>query len=191
MSTLPALLSPEAVKSAASLGAVSAVQSVASGTIQVNDLVYTGIAAALGLAGVFMARLVTIGDENRKLGRIQTWRETGPLTWIGVLIVCPFIWHFDIAIPWASMIGLGVGYSVKIVLKVFGGGAVNAARILARRAADALDEENDVGSPALDAPGAKRPAVILPPTDAPTDQAALLEQLRSVPSTLPPTGKNG
>jgi len=198
MSTLPSLLSPHVVKAAASTGTLAALQSASQGTIEVGAAVYTLIAVLLGLVGVYLARLVTIGDENRKLGRVQTLRETGPLTWIGVLIVCPFIWHFNIAIPWASMIGLGVGYSVKVVLKIFGGGAVGAARAIAQRAADALADTPDAAPapaappavPALDAPGARPPAVILPPTDHMDGEEGLMKRLGDVPGTLPPDGKS-
>ncbi len=170
----------------------STAQQIGTGTIEVPTAIYTATAVLLGLVGVYLARLVTIGDENKKLGRVQTWRETGPLTWIGVLIVCPVIWHFDIAVPWASMIGLGVGYSVKVVLKIFGGGAVSAARAVARRAADALEDEQAAGTAPrvqtrLDAPGALPAAVVIPPTDHPADQQALIEQLRAVPPSLPRT----
>jgi hypothetical protein len=134
----------------------------------------------LGLIGVYLARLVTIDAENKRLGRIQTLRETRPLTWIGVLIVCPFIWHFNIAVPWASMIGLGVGYSVRVVLKIFGGGAVSAARILARRAAEALEDEERAASDRPTMP----PAVILPPDNEGPDGPArksLMDRLNKIP----------
>jgi hypothetical protein len=189
------LLSNDAAKAGLSTGALAAANGVAQGnTLQLDPVFYTLFAMLIGLAGVWLARLVTIGDENKKLGRQQTLRETGPLTWIGVLIVCPVIWHWDVAVPWASFMGLGVGYSVRIVLKIFGGGAVSAARALARRAADALEEEGIAPAPApppaplpapvqsrLDAPGARPAAVLLGPTDHPADQEALIEQLRGIP----------
>jgi hypothetical protein len=193
---IPHLLSSDAAKAGLSTGTFAVVQDAARGGIlHLDPALYTLFAMLIGLAGVWLARLVTIGDENKKLGRVQTLRETGPLTWIGVLIVCPVIWHWDIAVPWASFMGLGVGYSVRIVLKIFGGGAVSAARAIARRAADALDEQgipsDDATPPAaplpapvqkhLDAPGARPAAVLLGPTDMPADQAALIEQLKGIP----------
>lgn len=193
------LLSNDAAKAGMSTGAFAAANGVAQGTtLQLDPALYTLFAMLIGLAGVWLARLVTIGDENKKLGRKQTLRETGPLTWIGVLIVCPVIWHWDIAVPWASFMGLGVGYSVRVVLKIFGGGAVSAARALARRAADALEEEGIAPPPPepappplpapvqtrLDAPGARPAAVLLGPTDTPADQAALIDQLRGIPPVV-------
>jgi hypothetical protein len=175
---------------------VAIVQSATSGSIAVDPSLYTLIAVALALVGVYLARLVTIDAENKRLGRVQTLRETGPLTWIGVLIVCPLIWHFNIAVPWASMIGLGVGYSVRLVLKIFGSGAAGAARAFVRQAAAEFDEQPapPPAAPPLDAPGARHVAVILPP-DKVVDpmQGPLLAQLDELPDTppLPPRSKKG
>ncbi len=191
------ILSSNSAKASASTSAVAVVQNFTDGTIEVAPWLYTGIAVALGLIGVYLARLVTIDAENKRLGRVQTYRETGPLTWIGVLIVCPFIWHYSIAIPWASMIGLGVGYSVRVVLKIFGSAAVDVARSAAQRAAatlaqdradekredTALDEASRAQvqppAPRLDAPGARPPAVILPPDKPDVGLDGLMNRLRS------------
>lgn len=143
---MTALLLPS---SSANVGAAATATAIAQ-KIATNDTLfipawsYTVLSVLLALAGVYLARLVTINDENKKLGRVQSFSETGPLTWIGVLIVCPLIWHYSVAVPWAAMIGLGVGYSVKIILRVLGSGAAGAARGMATRAAEALG-----GAPAV------------------------------------------
>lgn len=123
-------------KSSVATASVAAVQS--TGTIEIDAGLYTVLACALALVGILLSRLVTIDAENRRLGRRQTWRETGPLTWIAVLIVCPLIWHYKVAVPWAALIGLGVGYSVRIILRILGDASANAARAVAERTVDAL-----------------------------------------------------
>ncbi len=139
---------------AASLTALA--QQAATQTIEVPRLIYTAIAVILALAGVYLARLVTISDENKALGRAQSLSETGPMTWIGILIVCPMVLHFEIAIPWAALLGLGVGYSVKLLLTIIGAGTVSAARGMISGAAAALPPKFKV-MPRLDAPPSSDP----------------------------------
>lgn len=166
---LPALLqSPAAKASIATTGIATARELSDPNIIQVSPWVYTAIAVLLSLAGVYLARLVTIDAENKKLGRIQTMRETGPLTWIGVLVVGPMIWHYNIAIPWAPIIGLGVGYSVRAMLKVFGGGAIASAKMMLRQASAALDETDSLKDTPV-------------PQHDDAESSALLAQLHHVP----------
>jgi hypothetical protein len=142
---LPALIQSPAAKAAlATTGIAAAREVTAPSIISVSPYIYAGIAVFLSLVGVYLARLVTIDAENKQLGRIQTMRETGPLTWIGVLIVGPLIWHFKVAIPWAPIIGLGVGYSVRAMLKIFGGGAIGTAKLMLRQATAAIDEASNM-----------------------------------------------
>lgn len=137
---MTALLFPS---SSASVGAAATATAIAQ-KVAANDTLfipawaYMCVSVAAALAGVYLARLVTINDENKRLGHVQSFSETGPLTWIGVLIVCPLIWHYSVAVPWAAMIGLGVGYSVKIILRILASAAEGAARGMASRAAEAL-----------------------------------------------------
>jgi hypothetical protein len=193
MSILTELSSSSASRAAISTGIVATAQSSAQHTplFEVNPALYSLLAVVLALAGIYLARLVTIDQEDKRLGRKQTYRETGPLTWIAVLIVCPMIWQFDIAPQYASVIGLGVGYSVRLVLKIIGGATTSAARALARQAVDALDQQKG-DTPALTAPVAppppplQRPAAqYLPPDNEGPDGAAramLIEHLDQVPS---------
>ena len=193
---IPASLTSSSTANASvSTGVIATVQSATQeGAIHVSPLVYSLLAVLLGFAGVWLARLVTIDTEDKRLGRRQTRRETVPLTLIGALIVCPLIWQFNLAVPWASMIGLGVGYSVKLVLKIFGGGAVSAARAIARRAADELidDQEEDrkrLEAPRVSAPAAPRLQTGIIPADKPmegTDE--LIADLDRLPSS---TGTGG
>jgi len=170
------LLPSNAVKAAAATAGLAVVRDQQTVMIEVSGGLYTCIAVLLALIGVYLARLVTIDAENKKLGRIQTLRETGPLTWIGVLIVGPLIWHFKIDIPYASMIGLGVGYSVRAVLKVVGSSAVASARAMLRGAAAAMEDQQSLS--------AVPPAA---PTAADDD---LIEQLDQIPPTpIPPAAQ--
>lgn len=178
------LLSSTTAKAGLSTTAVAAVARVNDGTIQVSNFWYSVLSVGLALAGVYLARQVTIGEENRTLGREQSYRETGPLTWIGILIICPFIWHYNIAVPWASLLGLGVGYSVRVLLRIFGDGTVAAVREFLRRAgagpaAPAAPAPPPAAPPTLDAPGAKHVATILPPTTTP-EQHRLLGRIDDV-----------
>lgn len=181
---LPHLLQSDASKAAAATTGIAAVRDFSAPVvIEVSAWAYTAFAVLLSLAGVYLARLVTIDAENKRLGRVQTLRETGPLTWIGVLIVGPLIWHFQIAIPWSPIIGLGVGYSVRAMLKIFGGGAVASARAMLRGAAAAMEEQDSVA------------ATPVPPASSSDDaqaSARAIEQLDSVPSVpVPPVTKIG
>lgn len=170
---LAQLLPSNAVKAAAAATGIAVVRDQQPVVIEVSGSIYLLMSVALALIGVYLARLVTIDAENKKLGRIQTLRETGPLTWIGILIVGPLIWHFKIDIPYASLIGLGVGYSVRAVLKVVGSGAVASARAMVRGAAAAMDEKSSLSET---------------PVPAPTsDDDDLLEKLDHIPATpMPP-----
>lgn len=168
--------------------AVATADSIARGgtVIELGPTLYAIGAVALSLIGVYLARLVTVDAENKKLGRVQTLRETGPLTWIGVLIVAPIVWYMHIPIPLAAPMGLGVGYSVKVVLKILGSGAQGFARGLVKQAADSLAGDDAAAptsatAPRLDAPGSRAPAVILAPDKLPADQARLIERLDGVP----------
>jgi hypothetical protein len=169
------LLPSNAVKAAAATAGLAVVRDQQTVMIEVGAGLYTFIAVTLALVGVYLARLVTIDAENKKLGRIQTLRETGPLTWIGVLIVGPLIWHFKIDIPYASLIGLGVGYSVRAVLKVVGSGAVASARAMIRGAAAAMEEQHSLGAVPVPAPS--------------NEDDDLIEQLDQVPATPIPPAK--
>jgi hypothetical protein len=174
------LLQSNAAKAAAATTSIAAARDAAGPVvIEVSAWIYTSFAVLLSLAGVYLARLVTIDAENKRLGRVQTMRETGPLTWIGVLIVGPLIWHFEVAIPWAPIIGLGVGYSVRAMLKVFGGGALASARYMLRGAAAALEEKESL-------------AAVPVPDDDPHIEAMkpLLAKLDDVPAVpVPPKRK--
>lgn len=119
---------------------IAAAQQAASGTIEVSVDFYYLLSALFALIGALLARKVTIRNQNKKLGRRQTVDETWPLTMIAILIVCPIIWHFQVAIPWAALSGLGVGYVVETILTILGRGAITAARAAVREAAAAMDE---------------------------------------------------
>jgi len=131
-------MSPSLNSIAKSSAATTSAAAVQSAKIEVDASLYTLIAIALGCAGIMLARMVTIEAENKRLGKPQHWRETMPLTGIAVLIVCPAIWHFEIAVPWAALIGIGVGYTVRVILKILGAATVDMARSMAERAVDAL-----------------------------------------------------
>lgn len=178
------LLSPSVKASASVLGG-AAVAQAADGTIAVPADLYSLIAVCLGLAGVYAARLVTIVDEEEATGTRRSYRQTGPLTWVAILIICPLIWHFDIAIPWASLLGLGVGYSVRVVLRILGDGTADAARGFVRRATGI--EPAPPPPPALDAPGAaKHTAVILPPNMPDPESQKLIGKLDELPDSEGP-----
>lgn len=210
MSVLAHLSSSSAVRASVSTGIVATAQSSAqetSPTIAVNPLLFSALAVALALAGIYLARLVTIDQEDKRLGRKQTYRETGPLTWIAVLIVCPLIWQLKIAPQYASVIGLGVGYSVRVVLKIIGGATTAAARAIARQAVESLDREEQerrkdadqpapAPTPALSAPAPPSPprphAVYLPPEtkmDDPDDVMGRLGMPHVRPGVAPPDEK--
>jgi hypothetical protein len=176
---LPHLLQSNAAKAAVATTGIAAVRDVTGPVvIEVSAGLYTACAVVLAMIGIYLARLVTIDAENKRLGRVQTLRETGPLTWIAVLIVGPLIWHWQVAVPVAPVIGLGVGYSVRAILKIFGGGAVASAKALLRGAAAAIDEQDTLADTPVP-PAAETPDAIA--------QTKLLQQLDDVPATpIPP-----
>jgi hypothetical protein len=158
MNTAP--ITSNVVNAAAATTTVSvAATATPAGMIEVSASLYTIIAVCLALVGVYLARLVTIDAENKRLGRRQTFRETGPLTWIAVLVVCPLIWHYRVAVPWAALIGLGVGYTVRIILRLLGSTAVGFSQAMAERII------------------ALKNAAPPPPMDIPPDMQDLLDQM--------------
>jgi hypothetical protein len=88
--------------------------------IIVSVTVFEGISILLGVLGVILARLVYVDAENKKLGRRQTVRETMPLTMVALLIAGPFIWKHRDAITVTPLLGLGIGWSALLLLKLAG-----------------------------------------------------------------------
>lgn len=159
--------------SALAASLTAAAHEAANQTIQVPASLYALLAVALALIGVYLARLVTIDAENKRLGRRQSLSETGPMTWIGILMVCPLVWHFEIAVPWAAFLGLGVGYSVRMLLKIVGAGVVSGARGMMRGMASNLEVLPKLQAPPPDDPEGLRMLEILdriPDPEEPLDQ---------------------
>lgn len=167
------LLSPGAVKAGAAAGVVASLQTASQSVIVIDRWLYSVLAVAISLIGVWLARLVTIEEENKRLGRVQRLSETGPLTWIGVLLVAPAVWHWQLPVPGAAVLGLGVGYTVRIVLKIIGSATTAAARALAQQAAEAMGVKESL-------------AATPPPREEDPEAQALLDQLNDVPPRLPP-----
>lgn len=112
----------------------------ASAPIAVNHEIYTLIAMAIGFVGVVLARTVYVDQENRRLGRVQTFRETSPLTGVAMVIVLPIIWHLELAIPYAALLSLGVGYAAMTVLGIIAKATAGGARSAAKAVLESLPD---------------------------------------------------
>ena len=126
-------------KGAVATGAATALAAPV-GSLTVSPTLYNIITLALGMIGVIVARMVYIDQENKRLGRKQTIGETLPLTIVALLIAMPFVWKHREEITIAPLIGLGVGYSALLLLKLIGRATIVAARTMAQEVALSLSD---------------------------------------------------
>lgn len=80
----------------------------------------TIISLAVGLVGVWLARIVFVNRENRRLEKPAPWQETLPITLAGCLIAGAIIWDRELGISAAAFTGLGVGWTTVLILEFFG-----------------------------------------------------------------------
>ena len=78
------------------------------------------ISLLLGLAGVWLARMVFVDRQYRKSGRRQKMVETLPLTGVAMLIAGGIIWDNELGVSKAIFTGLGVGWTAVVLLDVIG-----------------------------------------------------------------------
>jgi hypothetical protein len=93
----------------------------------------TLISMAVGLLGVWLARIVFVNRENRRLERSQPLRETLPVTLAACLIAGALIWDQRLSISTSAFLGLGVGWTTVLLLELFGDNVLNAMRALTGR----------------------------------------------------------
>ena len=124
----------------ADVAAVQRAIALAEGEVVLVGHSYAG--AVIGEAGndPKVARMVYIDQENKRLGRKQTIGETLPLTIVALLIAMPFVWKHREEITIAPLIGLGVGYSALLLLKLIGRATIVAARTMAQEVALSLSD---------------------------------------------------
>lgn len=112
-------MNTQAVASAAALPAILA-------TLGINAPELVNLGA--GLVSVWVARLVFIDRENRRLQRRQAWRETVPVTLVAMLIAGAFIRQNDLSMASAIYTGLGVGWVAVVLLDLLGQKVTDALR---------------------------------------------------------------
>lgn len=99
-------------------GAVSAVSSPSTGLVSLG----------VGLIGVWLARWVFVGRENRKLGVPQKWNDTLPLTLVAMLVAGVVIYDRQLGLSSSAFVGLGVGWAAVLLLDVMGERITNMLR---------------------------------------------------------------
>lgn len=93
----------------------------------------TLVSMAVGLLGVWLARIVFVNRENRRIGKQQKLRETLPVTLAACLIAGALIWDQRLSISTSAFLGLGVGWTTVLLLEFFGDNILNAMRALTGR----------------------------------------------------------
>lgn len=152
------------------LGAVAgAAAAPAANMIHVPVDYFQAITMLFGIVAVVLARMVFIDDENKKLGRKQTLRETLPLTGVALVFAAPLMWQNRMSIVLPVFIGAGVGYSTILFLKIGVRVALGTVRSVAKEVLAALPD--------------------MPVSAEPDDDAEkLIAQLDNVPD-VPPAEK--
>lgn len=151
-------------------GGSSAVVMAASVAVQAlagspNGLVSLGV----GMVGVWLARWVFVGRENRKLGKPQRWNDTLPLTLVAMLIAAVVIYDRKLGLSASAFVGLGVGWAAVLLLDVLGERVLNMLRAgfampLPKHVEERLDLSGHAGK-------------IVDETDVPPDMTDKLVQL--------------
>lgn len=140
-------------------------------TIWTSDTTQAIASVLLGLLGVAIARKVFIDRENRRLRKAQPWHSTLPLTLAAMLITGVLVWDNKLGLSSSVFTGLGVGWTVILILDLIGDRAMNVIRAA-------------LGMPPLPPqgtfPDAARARAVLPP-----EHVELLDRLDSVPATKP------
>lgn len=86
------------------------------------------VSLGVGLVGVWLARWVFVGRENRRLRKPQRWNDTLPLTLVAMLISGVVIWDRHLGLSAAAFVGLGVGWAAVLLLDVFGERVISMLR---------------------------------------------------------------
>jgi F0F1-type ATP synthase assembly protein I len=111
-------------------GEAGAVLATAPVTLSLSDLPTTAVSLAVGLVGVWLARIVFVDRENRRLQRRQTWRQTAPVTGIAMLIVAAIVNDRHIGLSASAFLGLGVGWTTVLLLDIVGERTVKVLRTM-------------------------------------------------------------
>lgn len=132
------------------------------------------VSLAVGLWGVVLARWVFVNRENRRLPRKQSWRETLPLTLVGMTVAGVIISDRQLGLSAAAFTGLGVGWSAVLLLDLFGERITAAFRAgfampVAKHVADAIDHSGEGGK------------VLDSEVDTPDWAARAIDELDAVP----------
>jgi F0F1-type ATP synthase assembly protein I len=101
-------------------GGTAAVLASAPLTFTISDFHTTAVSVVVGLVGVWLARIVFVDRENRRLQRRQSFRETAPVTAIAMLVVAAIVQDRHIGISMAAFTGLGVGWTTVMLLDIIG-----------------------------------------------------------------------
>lgn len=115
-------------RAATEMAAVAASAPVTLVTAGIPD---TLISVAVGLIGVWLARIVFVNRENRRLEQPQTWAETLPVTLAGCLIAAAIIYDQRLGVSASVFTGLGVGWTTVLILEFFGDRIIAAMRAAA------------------------------------------------------------
>jgi hypothetical protein len=120
-------VNPKAATETAAVAASAPVTWVTAGFQQ------TLISLAVGLVGVWLARIVFVNRENRRLDRRQPLSDTLPVTLAACLIAGAIIYDQRLGISASAFLGLGVGWTTVLLLEFFGDNILNAMRALTGR----------------------------------------------------------
>lgn len=149
---------------------------LASGIVGAFTTPPTGLVSlGVGLVGVWLARWVFVGRENRRLGKPQRWNDTLPLTLVAMLIAGVVIYDRQLGVSAAAFVGLGVGWVAVLLLDILGERITNMLR-----AGFAVGQPKHVEEH-LDLSGNR--GRMLDETDLPPDMTDKLQKLESEDGT--------
>ena len=97
-----------------------------------------------GLVGVWLARTIFNERENKRLRRQQTFRETAPITAMGMLLVGVWIVDHKPGLSAAAIAGLGVGWVAVLLLDIIGKRIIDVVRAALAVKPDDMDIPADM-----------------------------------------------
>jgi biotin transporter BioY len=113
-------------KAAIEIAAVAASAPISLATAGVHQTI---VSLGVGLIGVWLARIVFVNRENRRLEKRSPLRETLPVTLAACLIAGAVIYDQHLGISASVFIGLATGWTTVVILELFGDRFVNSIRI--------------------------------------------------------------
>jgi hypothetical protein len=109
---------------------VAAVAASAPVTLATAGISATLVSLSVGLIGVWLARIVFVSRENRRLEKPTPFLSTLPVTLAACLIAGAVIWDQHLGISASVFVGLGTGWTTVLILEFAGDRLLNSLRVL-------------------------------------------------------------